>query len=53
MTQHGDGNRWVSNDQSQNLPSDADFLDRGTVIDRGEQAETTRAYVRLLYVPNG
>ena len=47
MTQHGDGNRWVSNDQSQNLPLDADFLDPGTVIDRGEQAETARPYVRL------
>src|SRR5712664_2417440 len=47
MAQHRDSEHWISNDQSQNLPSDADFLDPGAVIDRGEQAETARTYVRL------
>src|SRR5437588_11145135 len=47
MTQHGDGNRWISNDQSQSLPSDTDFLDPCAVIDPGEQDETAWPYVRL------
>jgi hypothetical protein len=36
MTQHSDGDRWISDDESQRFPSDADFLDPGAVIDRGE-----------------
>jgi hypothetical protein len=39
MTQHGDGDRWISNDQSQSLSSDTDFLDPCAVIDLGEQDE--------------
>jgi hypothetical protein len=47
MTQHGDGNRWISDDQSYDLASDTDFLDPRAVIDRGEQDETARSYTRL------
>ena len=53
MTQHGDSNRWISDDQSYSLPSDTDFLDPRAVIDRGEQDETARSYtnsISLLYV---
>src|SRR5207248_9857661 len=47
MTQHGDGNRWISNGQSQSLRSDTDFLDPRAVIDPSEQDETAWPYVRL------
>jgi hypothetical protein len=47
MTQHGDSNRWISNYQSQSLPSDTDFFDPRAVIDAGEQNEVARPYARL------
>jgi hypothetical protein len=36
MTQHGDSNRWISDDQSYSLPSDTDFLDPRAVKDSAQ-----------------
>jgi len=47
MTQHGDGDRCIANDQSQSLPSDADFLDPCAVIKASEQCKAARPYMGL------
>src|SRR6266436_474268 len=47
MTQHGDGNRWIPNYQSQSLPSNTDFLDPCAVIKASEQCKAARPYMGL------
>ena len=50
MTQHGDGDRWISDDQPNSLPSDPDFLNPRAVIDSREQCEIARSQMRLNFV---